>query len=429
MNYVENLMTFLEKSVSPFHAVNHAADRLTAVGFASLNFNEPWQLEMGKSYFCRTFSGELFAFKTGSHFNPHHGAHITAAHTDWPCLRIKPSASYTKNGYLQANAEIYGGPLLATFFDRPLSIAGKLALKSDNILKPDVQYIDIQKPVLVIPNVAPHMNRSVNEEGLKIDKQVHLMPILGIVEDNLNTDNYLLKFIADRAHTQPENILDYELYIYNSEKPSFLGINDDFISSPRLDNMTSVCAAIDGIIESEPKSALAMTALFDNEEIGSNTKQGANSAMLMLVLEKIWAAFGRSRIQCIEDLHSSMILSADVAHGYHPNYGGMHDTTNMPVLGKGFCLKADGNQKYTWDCEALGGLKQLCHAFNIPYQMCVKRTGQAGGSTIGPMLSALLPVKTADIGVPLLSMHSARELMGVKDQVYLTQVIEKFFSL
>lgn len=428
MNYIENLMTFISKSVSPFHAVNHAAGRLTAAGFQSLNFNEPWHLEQGKSYFCRTFSGELFAFKTSEAFDPHCGAHILAAHTDWPCLRIKPTASMVKNGYLQANVETYGGPILPTFFDRPLSIAGKLALKSDRLLSPDIRHIDIEKPIMTIPNIAIHMNRNVNEDGLKIDKQTHLMPILGIIEDELNTDHYLLQFIADETGIPADDILDYELYIYNCDQPSYIGINDVFISAPRLDNSTSVCAGIDALIECHPSNALAMTILFDNEEIGSNTKQGADSSMMMLVLEKIWDAFGRSRIQCIEDLHSSMILSADVAHGYHPNYGNVHDITNMPVLGKGFCIKTDSNQRYTWDCEAIGGLKQICQAFDIPYQLCVKRTGSSGGSTIGPMLCALLPVKTADIGVPLLAMHSARELMGAADQTSLTQVIVQFFS-
>ena len=428
MNYIENLLTFLKKSVSPFHAVNHAAGRLKAAGFVSLDFDRPWQLEAGGAYYCRTFSGELFAFKTGTHFDPHQGVRMTAAHTDWPCLRIKPSASYTKNGYLQANAEIYGGPILSTFFDRPLSIAGKLAVKSKTLLRPDILYINIEKPLLTVPNLAIHMSRGVNEDGMKIDKQTHLMPLLGIVEDNLNTDNYFLNFIAENAGIPAESILDYELCVYNTDQPSFVGINDAFISAPRLDDITSVCAAVDGIMESEPKESMAMTVLFDNEEIGSRTKQGADSAMLTLVLEKIWDAFGRSRIRCIEDLHHSMILSADVAHGYHPNYASAYDTTNLPVLGKGFCIKTDSNQKYTWDCEALGGLKQLCQAYDIPYQMCVKRTGQAGGSTIGPVLSSLLPVKTVDIGVPLLAMHSARELMGTKDQIYITKAITAFFS-
>lgn len=429
MNYIENLMEFVEKSVSPFHAVNHAAGRLTAAGFQALDFSEPWQLEKGKAYFCKVFSGELFAFKTSEDFDPHCGAHILGAHTDWPCLQVKPSASFTKGGYLQVNAAIYGGLTLHTFFDRPLSIAGKLAVKSDNLLHPTVQYIDIEKTILTLPNLAIHMNRDVNEQGLKIDKQVHLMPILGIVEDVLNTDNYLINYIAQCTGVSAEDILDYELYIYNAEKPCFIGINDTFISAPRLDNITSVCAGIDALIEAEPQKALAMTVLFDNEEIGSTTKQGADSAIFLLILEKIWNAFGRSRIQTMEDLHQSMILSSDVAHGYHPNYSGIHDITNIPILGKGVCIKTDSNQKYTWDCEASGGLKQLCQVIGAPYQMCVKRTGALGGSTIGPMLSALLPVKTVDIGVPLLAMHSARELMGTNDQIALTRTIQKFFSV
>ena len=271
---------------------------------------------------------------------------------------------------MQANVEVYGGPILSTFFDRPLCIAGRLAVKSDNILEPKMLDINIQKPVAIIASLAIHMSRAIIEAGNKIDKQVHLLPIFGIIEETMNKDNYLLNFIAEAAHIAAEDILDYELCLYNPEKPSLIGINDDFISAPRLDDITSACAAVYGLIDSTPSDKIAMTVLFDNEEIGSQTKQGADSTMLDRILEKIWASFGESRVKYISDLHGSMILSADVGHGYHPNYPGVYDITTLPVLGKGFVIKTDSNQKYSWDCQASGGLKQLCKAKDIPYQCC-----------------------------------------------------------
>lgn len=429
MNTTNQLFEFLKSSVSPAHAVNHAVSCLEKAGFKPLDFKKTWSLEAGGAYYCRTFSGELFAFKTGPALDLSKGIHIGAAHTDWPCLRIKPAASYTKQGYLQANVEVYGGPILTTFLDRPLAIAGKLAVKGSGILEPDIKYIDLKKPSVVIPNIAIHMNRSVNDEGFKIDKQVHMMPLLGIVQDAMNTDDYLLKYIAAETGVDCGDILDYELCLYNPDEPLLTGIHEEFISSPRLDDITSVCALIHGLIESEPSEHVALTALFDNEEIGSQTKQGADSVMLPSIIEKIWAGFGKTPLECKQDTYGGMILSVDVGHGYHPNYPNVYDITTFPRLGGGFVIKTDSNQKYTWDCEAVGGLKNMCAVYDISYQLCVKRSNQAGGGTIGSLISSQLPLKTVDIGVPLLAMHSARELMGAADQAALTSAAKRFYSL
>lgn len=429
MNDIQNLFNFIENSVSPSHAVSHAVRVLEASGFKALDFKDSWQLEKGGAYYCRPFPSELFAFRLGKDLDLSKGAHIAGAHIDWPCLRVKPNAQLIKQGYLQANVEVYGGPILSTFFDRPLSLAGKIAIKSGDLLNPEIIDINIAKPAAIISSLAIHMSRPLIEAGNKIDKQVHLMPILGTVAEALNKDSFLIDYIAEAAGVKAEDILDYELCLYNPEKPALIGLHDEFISAPRLDDITSACAAVFGLIGSEPSDKTAMTVLFDNEEIGSQTKQGADSTMLDRVLEKIWASFGKNRAEYISDIHGSMILSADVGHGFHPNYPGVYDITTMPVLGSGFVIKTDSNQKYSWDCQAAGGLKQLCEHFNIPYQCCVKRSDQAGGGTIGSLISSQLPVKTVDIGVPLLAMHSARELMGTKDQEALTEVMRKFFSL
>ncbi len=424
---IKHLIDFLQAGVSPYHTVNQAAAIFDEAGFTPLNFKENWSLTPGQSYFCRTFSGELFAFKLGKELDLHKGIHIAAGHVDWPCLKVKPAPCFTKQGYLQANVEVYGGPILNTFLDRPLSMAGKIALKSDNIMHPVIRYIDLKKPVCIIPNLAIHMNRKVNE-GVELDRQIHMMPLLGMVEEKLNDNDLLLEYIAAHENVPVEDILDYELFLYNLDAPAFVGLHDEFLSSPRLDDTTAVSALVHGLVESTPSDTLALCALFDNEEVGSHTKQGADASMLSRILEKIWAAFGRSTLDCASDIHGGMILSIDVGHGYHPNYPATSDITNFPVLGKGFVIKTDSNQKYAWDAEAVGALIQLCRHYDIPYQRFVKRSNIAGGGTIASLISSHIPLKTVDMGVSLLSMHSSRELMGCADQESLENVVKYMFQ-
>lgn len=425
---LNHLIHFLKAGVSPYHTVSHAADTLDAAGFQALDFKAPWALEKGKSYYCRTFSGELFAFRIGTHAVLENGVRIAAGHVDWPCLRIKPAPTFSKQGYLQANVEVYGGPILSTFFDRPLSIAGKITLRSQDILHPEVRYIDLKKPVCIVPNLAIHMNRQVND-GVAIDKQLHMMPVLGMIQEQLNEHDRLLEYIAAHENVAYDDILDYELCLYNMDEPAFVGLSDEFLSAPRLDDTTAVSAIVHGLIDSTPDDVISLGALFDNEEVGSHTKQGADALMLNFVLEKIWAAFGKSGHECYADLAGSMILSIDVGHGYHPNYPSTFDITTLPVLGSGFVIKTDSNQKYAWDSEAVGALLQLCQHAHIPCQRFAKRSNVAGGGTIASLISAHIPVKTVDMGVPLLSMHSARELMGAADQEALENAVRSFMSL
>lgn len=427
-NSTDHLTAFLKAGVSPYHTVNHAEEQLKGAGFTALSFKSDWTLSRGRSYYCRTFSGELFAFKIGAKADLSKGIRIAAGHVDWPCLRVKPAPTFTQKGYLQANVEVYGGPILSTFFDRPLSIAGKIALKGADILHPQTRYIDLKHPVCIVPNLAIHMNRQVNE-GVAIDKQLHIMPVLGMLEEKLNDNDLLLEYIAAHENVAYSDILDYELYLYNTDEPALVGLSGDFLSSPRLDDTTAVSAIIHGLIDSTPEDVISLGALFDNEEVGSHTKQGADAFMLNLILEKIWGAFGKGSRECYSDISDSMILSIDVGHGYHPNYPSTFDITSFPVLGKGFVIKTDSNQKYAWDCEAVGAMLQLCQSYDIPYQRFSKRSNIAGGGTIASLISSHIPVKTVDMGVPLLSMHSARELMGTADQEALENVVKHFMSI
>lgn len=428
MNTTEQLFDFINHSVSPFHTVDYCANLLEQSGATTLSLKDSWQLETGRTYICKPYPSVMFAFKIPETPDFSKGIHLAGAHTDWPGLCIKPAAEKTTHGYLQANVEIYGGPILASFLDRPLSIAGMVAVTNPEGTMPNMVYVNLEKPVMTIPNLAIHMNRQVNEKGLILDKSKDLMPILDVATDSLNEKNFLVNAIAKAANTDPENILDYHLYAYVAEAPLVIGLDDSMISSPRLDDITSVCAVISSFMASKSKDTIAVAALYDNEEIGSRTKQGADSALLNLVLEKLWAGFNLDRLSFIEHMYSSILLSVDVAHGYHPNYPATCDSTNQPILGQGVCLKVDNNQGYAWDCETLGIIKQLCHVNQIPWQMAVKQTGQKGGSTFGPMMSSLIPAKALDMGVPLLAMHSARELMGAKDQEYLQQLLLAFYN-
>lgn len=424
---INQLLDFLKASVSPFHTVNHSILQLEAAVFTQLDYKKPWALTPGGAYYCRTFSGELFAFKLGSALDLSKGIRIAAGHIDWPCLKIKPAPTFSKQGYIQANVEVYGGPILNTFLDRPLSLAGKIAVAGNDLLHPEVIYIDLKKPICIIPNLAIHMNRKVNE-GVELDRQQHMMPLIGMINEQLNENDALLDYVARAAGVSYDRILDYELYLYNLDEPAFVGINEEFLSSPRLDDTTAVSAIIHGLIESTPKDTVSLCALFDNEEVGSQTKQGADATMLTRIIERIWEAFGRTPADCARDIHGGMILSIDVGHAWHPNYPGVSDITNMPVLGKGFQIKTDSNQKYAWDCEAAGALIGLCRHYGIPYQRFVKRSNIAGGGTIASLISSQLPLKTVDMGVGLLSMHSSRELMGTKDQASLQDAVKYFMS-
>ena len=252
--------------------------------------------------------------------------------------------------------------------------------------------------------------------------------MLGTLNDVLNKDTTILDLLAEKLQINSKDILDYDLCIYNTEQPQLVGITEEFISAPRLDDITSVCALIYGLMESNNSDRVNLVCLFDNEEIGSLSKQGADSSLASVIIGKIWQAFGRSTLDCMADISDGMMLSVDVAHAYHPNYPGTQDITNYPILNKGFILKTASNQSYSWDCEILGSLIALCEQEKIPYQRFAKHSNTKGGGTIGSIISSHLPMRTADIGVGLLAMHSSREMMGAEDQIALFRFIKAFFD-
>lgn len=423
-NEIKQLFDYLRSGTSAFHVIDHTKKVLSEAGFEELKLKEQWNLEKGGRYFCAPFDTTLYAFTVGSACDLSNGIHIGGAHTDFPTLKIKPNPEIRSHGYLKLNTEVYGGPILDTFFDRPLSLSGKIVTRGERYDQPVSHLVDLKKPVVYLPNLAIHMSKDVKE----IDRQQHLLPLLGTIGDALNEDTKFTELLAKELQVDAEDILDYDLCLYTAEEPKLVGITEEFISAPRLDDITSVCALIHGLIESKNTDRINLVCLFDNEEIGSVSKQGAFSSMPSTIIGKIWQAFGKNMVECMADISDGMMISVDVAHAYHPNYPAPQDITNYPIMNQGFILKTASNQSYAWDPEILGALLDLCSREEIPVQRFVKNSNTSGGGTIASMISSLLPMKTADLGVGLLAMHSACEMMGAKDQTALTRFAKAFFD-
>lgn len=433
MDEIEWLFDLLKKGVSPAHATAACRARLEKAGFLPLAYEKPWKLAAGGRYYINRHDTTLFAFTLSGEWEEHCAVNrgpavrIAAAHTDFPCLRIKPSADVVTQGYAQVNVEVYGGAILNTWLDRPLGIAGRVALRSENPFAPEIRLFEGKKNLLTIPNLAIHMNREVNK-GMELNRQVDMLPVIGLTGKEEQSADYFLSYLADELGTAKEEILDFELTVYCREEPEFVGLGDEMISGPRLDNLTSCAALLSAVIDAERSDGINLIALFDHEEIGSHTKQGAGSMLLRDLLLRILKESGRSET-AESDLYRSMLLSVDVAHGLHPNQPGKMDITNKPALGGGFCIKEACSQSYATDCAFVAVIQQICEQEKIPYQKFVNRSDMPGGGTLGSIASALLPVGTVDIGVPLLAMHSARELMAEADQDSLCRLVKAYFSI
>ena len=425
---LQRLMTMLKAGTSAPLTVAEAMRQLGEAGFVELQFQKSWALKPGGKYYVNHHDTSLFAFSIGNRMAEGSNFRIAAAHTDYPCLRIKPNPDVKMAGYEQINVEVYGGPILNTWLDRPLSVSGRVAVRSKDLLHPDMRLLDVERPLMVIPNLAIHLNREVNK-GVELNRQTDLLPIVGTVQKELEQEQGFLEFLAGELAVEREDILDYELWIKCLEQPQLVGLWEDLLVSPRLDNLTSVQALVSAIIAGGREDGCNLIALFDHEEVGNRSKQGAASLFLRSLMEKICECFGRSSTQVKEMIYDSMMLSVDVAQGTHPNYLNKMDIVNRPVLNGGFCIKEACAQSYATDCEAVAVVEQICREKEIPYQKFVNRSDLAGGGTLGTVASTIIPVPTVDIGVPLLAMHSAVETMGVRDQEGMTELITQFFSV
>ncbi len=420
---------YLKRGVTPHHATAAAADMLSAADFTELTLNAPFDVKPGGKYFVKVFSTAIAAFSIGKNVTENSCFHVAAAHTDHPCLHIKPSAEpdpASSGHYMKLSCEIYGGPIYSTWLDRPLSVAGLVALKSNNAYAPDLRLFDFKRPVAVIPNLPIHFNREVNK-GVALNQQTDMVPLLGVFNEKINDRHFLLAAVAKELGVKADDILDCDLYVYCCDEPTKVGLNGDMVSAPALDNLTSCYALTKAVSEATPADHIDVALLFDHEEIGSRTKTGADSSIFKTMLEKLWAGLGFNVGSMNDAILSSFLFSVDVGHATHPNHPEKYDPLSSIGLGEGIAIKLSSNQRYTLDPSAVATAEMLCSETGAKYKKFMIRADIPGGSTIGPMLSSLLPMHTVDIGVPILAMHSACELMQASDEEDLIKLMKGFY--
>ena len=427
-SFAREVIEFIDESPSTYHVVKNCSDILDENGFERIMPREKWEIKRGGKYFFKKSSSTIIAFTVGENFDVKKSFKIFGAHTDSPCFRIKPNPEMVTENIVRLNTEVYGGPILGTWFDRPLSIAGRVIVKGEDPFFPKTVKIKIDEPLLTIPNLAIHQNREVNN-GVKIDKQNDVLPVISLINKNFEKEGYLERIILEKTGIKKEDIIDFDLYLYATEKGCLLGANEEFMSSPKLDNLASVYTGLIGLVEAEEnQDRINIFVAFDNEEIGSATKQGADSNYLLNTLERISLALGLDRSDFLQMLESSYILSADAAHAAHPAHLGKTDPTNRGRINEGISIKISAKQKYTSDGYSIAIIKQLIEGTEIRIQPFVNESNELGGSTIGPLSSTHLDIDGVDLGVPMFAMHSVRELCGIFDVFYLKELAKEFFS-
>lgn len=427
--YAKQLLGFLDASPNNFFAVQTLKEELTANGFTQLDPAARWNLEKGGKYFVTKNDSSLFAFVPGTEDIADNGFKLICAHCDSPGFRIKPHPEMlTEGGVLKLNTEVYGGPILYTWFDRPLSVAGRVILKGEHPLYPATRLVRFDRPILIIPHLAIHLNRSVND-GNPISKQKDMLPVLTILKDSLEKENFLLRLVAEELNVPAEDILDFDLTLYDFQKGSLVGLNEEFISCGRLDDLGMVHAGLRALLDTEAGKQTKVLAVFDNEETGSGTKQGAASPVLRNIMERILIAFGGNAEDFYRAVDRSFMISGDMAHALHPNYPEKHDPTNHPVMGGGPVIKIHANQRYLSDADSTAVFETICKLAGVPCQKFVNHSDMVGGSTLGNILTSQMEMRGVDIGNPMWGMHSIRETAGVADHTYVIRAFTSFFKL
>ncbi|MGQ1911022.1 M18 family aminopeptidase [Marinifilum sp. RC60d5] len=425
----QELIEFIHQSPSTYHAVNNIRKELNEAGFQELDLREEWNIAKGGKYFTTKNGSALFAFQIGTGEIEEEGFQLICAHSDAPGFKIKPNPEIEVEGnYIKLNTEVYGGPILNTWMDRPLSIAGRVAVKSNDPLNPEHLYVKIDRPLMLIPNLAIHMNRAVND-GVALNKQKDMLPLLTMITDEMEKDNCLVKLMAEELKVDVESIIDFDVNLFEVEKGCILGLNEEFISSPKLDDLAMAHAGLKALLANSGSEKTQLLAIFDNEEVGSVTKQGAGSPVLRHLLQRIVFKLGKDMEALHRAIYNSFMISADMAHAVHPNVADKHDPTNRPYINKGPVIKIHANQKYTTDGDSGTVFETLCKNADVPYQKFVNRSDLVGGSTLGNVSTGQVDIRTVDIGNPMFAMHSVREMGGVKDNVYIRKVFSYFFGL
>ena len=426
-----NLIDFLNASPVNYLAVNTIAGVLEDAGFRHVDVRgEMPALKTGdKVYFTKNDSS-IYAMHIGQ-LPMQDGVRMVCAHCDSPTFRIKPNAGIRcEGGLVKLNTELYGGALMQTWFDRPLSLAGRVIIAGDDPMQPETRLLHIKRPLLQIPNLAIHFNREAND-GVKLSKQKDMLPILGIITEEMEKDNVLMNLVAGELKVNAGDILDFDLYLYDTTPACTFGLNQEFVSAGRLDDLSMVHAGLSALVDtagSTPQHTRIL-AIFDNEETGSMTKQGAGSPFLLFVLQRIMVANGFAGEEAFRAIENSFMISADNAHAYHPNYAEKYDPTTHPQLGGGPVIKFNASQKYATDARGAAVFQRICDMAGVPCQRFVNHSDVAGGSTLGNILAASIPVNGVDMGNPILGMHSIRETGSVKDHEYCIRAFSMFYEL
>ena len=418
--HVEELFQFIENSPSCFHAIETIRKKLNAEGFIELVEGRSWQIEKGKKYYVTRNLSSIIAFKIPE--NDFKNFHIVASHSDSPTFKIKENAEIeVNNKYVKLNTEKYGGMICSTWFDRPLSIAGRILVKEGNLVK--THLVNIDKDLVIIPNLAIHMNRAVND-GYKYNAQIDMLPLYG---DNTSKGS-LMKTVAQSVGVEEDSILGTDLFLYNRMRGTKIGANSEYISSPRLDDLECAYASLSAFLSETNSNSASVYCVFDNEEVGSGTKQGADSTLLYDVLRRINMCLGNSEEDYYKLIASSFMVSADNAHALHPNYSDKSDPTNKVYINDGIVIKYNANQKYTTDAVSASIFKSICDSVNVPYQTFTNRSDILGGSTLGNISNAHVSLNTIDLGLAQLAMHSTYETAGAKDVTYLIDALKAFYN-
>ena len=412
MEHIRGLMDFIQRSPTAFHAADAIAEMLSAAGFEPLNEGDVWRLEPGRGYYVTRNQSSLMAFRL-----PENGAdhfQIVASHTDSPAFKLKPASRRDSAGYAVLNVEKYGGMIMSTWFDRPLSVAGRVLVRTTEGL--EARRVNIDRDIALIPNMPIHFNRQVND-GVKLNPQVDMLPIVGPA----GTD--ILPLLASAAGVEPENIVGGDLFLVNRDAPRLWGANSEYIAAPRLDDLMCAYASAVALIDAKPSRHVDVLCALDNEEVGSRTRQGADSTLLAEILRRIAVALGQE----VEPmLARSFMVSADNAHAVHPNHPEQYDAENRVAMNGGVVVKFNASQKYCSDAVSQAVFEAICQRAGVPTQRFANRSDIPGGSTLGNISGAHASMISVDVGLPQLAMHSANECAGVHDLEYMIRALQSF---
>ena len=426
---INRLLDFLNASPVNFLAAKIIASYLEQAGYRRLDPQMPiGEVKAGDKLYVTKNDSSVYAFHIGRLPLTDAGFRMICAHCDSPTFRIKPNAEMTcEGGIVKLNTEVYGGPIMSTWFDRPLTIAGRVIVRGEDALHPKTLLLHVKRPLLQISNLAIHFNREVND-GVKLSKQKDMLPILGIVTSELERGSLLMNVICGELNIKQEDIIDFDLYLADATPACTFGVHDEFLSSGRLDDLSMCFAGLEAMIATETIDTTKVLAIFDNEETGSQTKQGAGSPFLSMMLKRIALAQSGSEEAFYQAVERAFMISADNAHAWHPNYSEKYDPTNHPILGGGPVIKFNAAQKYASDAVSAAIFAEICREAGVPCQRFVNHSDVAGGSTLGNILASSIPVRGVDMGNAILAMHSCRETGSTTDHIYCVKAFTKFFS-